>query len=61
MVQWRNWYTRRTQNAVPERGCGFESHLDYKKQPEGKRVEKIIQIIGVGIIEGAQLNFNRCR
>ena len=29
MVQWRNWYTRRTQNAVPERGCGFESHLDY--------------------------------
>jgi hypothetical protein len=24
-------------------------------------VEKIIQIIGVGIIEGAQLNFNRCR
>ena len=31
MVQWRNWYTRRTQNAVPERGCGFESHLDYKK------------------------------
>src|SRR5207249_7749891 len=25
--KWRNWQTRRTQNPVPERACGFDSHL----------------------------------
>lgn len=25
--EWRNWHTRRTQNALPVRACGFESHL----------------------------------
>ena len=31
MAQWRNWYTRHTQNVVGETPCGFESHLSYKK------------------------------
>jgi hypothetical protein len=26
MASCRNWHTSRTQNAVPERACGFESH-----------------------------------
>src|SRR5215203_6102481 len=25
--KWRNWQTRRTQNPVPERACGFDPHL----------------------------------
>ena len=27
--KWRNWQTRRIQNPVPARVCGFESHLRY--------------------------------
>ena len=27
--KWRNWQTRRIQNPLSERACGFESHLRY--------------------------------
>jgi hypothetical protein len=27
MPKWRNWQTRTTQNRVPVRVCGFDSHL----------------------------------
>ena len=29
--KWRNWQTRRTQNPLSLRACGFESHLRYKQ------------------------------
>ena len=29
--KWRNWQTRRTQNPVPERACGFDPHLRHRE------------------------------
>ncbi len=31
---WRNWQTRATQNRVPVRACGFDSHHRHKKRPD---------------------------
>ena len=28
--KWRNWQTRRTQNPLPARACGFEPHLRHR-------------------------------
>lgn len=33
--EWRNWQTRRIQNPVPVRECGFDSHLRYHFGAEG--------------------------
>src|SRR5262245_252291 len=42
--EWRNWQTRRTQNAVSARACGFESRLRHhpfsgapSRGPQGER------------------------
>src|SRR5215472_7302602 len=32
--KWRNWQTRTTQNRVPVRVCGFDSHLRHQS-PDG--------------------------
>ena len=34
-AEWRNWQTRKTQNLVPERACGFDSHLGYQLNERG--------------------------
>src|SRR5262245_11858899 len=31
--KWRNWQTRTTQNRVPVRVCGFDSHLRHHSSP----------------------------
>src|SRR5215203_3246626 len=42
--KWRNWQTRRTQNPVPERACGFDSHLRHgvhrNERPNGVATQK---------------------
>src|SRR5262249_55048282 len=35
--KWRNWQTRRTQNPVPERACGFDPHLRHTEVGRGSR------------------------
>ena len=32
--KWRNWQTRGTQNPVPARACGFDSHLRHPAETE---------------------------
>src|SRR4051794_25853175 len=33
--EWRNWHTRSTQNRLPLRGCGVESHLRHRQPRRG--------------------------
>ena len=48
------WQTRRTQNPLSERACGFESHLGHKVAPCGMLFEPgrvVVALSPIGTVE----------
>src|SRR5678815_2142407 len=44
--EWRNWQTRRTQNAVSARACGFESRLRHHIE-SGRSTDRVLEVSGM--------------
>src|SRR5262245_20395922 len=54
--KWRNWQTRRTQNPLPARACGFEPHLRHSgagtEAPATIQVDALVLYLTSGLRPG---------